>query len=159
VEEWIEVRLTGAGFVNRGGVRVALIAALANAGCGSAGASPTPLGLTELRVLLARHGVTTLSAVSGDSACPERALSDNALHLTVRTASDRTPRDLYLYLFRTRDFDATETTMDACLADLSTARPGSRITRIDAAPYRALGADWSSDLQRAVETALGDAAP
>lgn len=138
---------------------MALVAALAIAGCGSTGASPTPVGLTELRVLLARHGVTTLSAVSGDSACPERALSDNALHLTVTTASDRVPRDLYLYLFRARDFDATEATMDACFADLTAARPQARITRFDAAPYRALGADWSPDLQRAVETALSDATP
>lgn len=138
---------------------VALLTALAIAACGSTSASPTPVGLTELRVLLARYGVTTIAAVSGESACPERALSDNALHLTVTTASDRVPRDLYLYLFRSREFGATEATMDGCSADLTAARPQARITRFDAAPYRALGADWSPDLQRAVETALSDATP
>ncbi len=151
--------LTGTRFVTRGRLIAALVPALAIAACGSAGASPTPLGLTELRVLLARDGVTTLSAVSGDSGCPDRPLSDNALHLTVTTASDRTPRDLYLYLFRARDFDATKATVDDCFADISAARPGARIARIDVAPYRALGVDWSADLHRAVETALAEAAP
>lgn len=137
----------------------AALALLGSVACGSGNASPTPIGLVELRVLLARDGVTTLAAVSGGSACPGQALADNALHLTVTVPSDPTPRDLYLYLFRARDFERTGATMDACVAELGAARRGQTISRLDVAPYRALGLDWSADLSRAVETALREAAP
>lgn len=139
---------------------VVLVAALfGSVACGSGGPSPTPMSLVELRVFLARDSVTTLTAVSGQSVCPRQALSDNALHLTVTVPSDPVARDLYLYLFRLRDFERTGATMDACVADAVSTRPGATVSRLDVAPYRALGLDWSAELEEAVEGALHDAAP
>lgn len=107
---------------------------------------------------MALLGVTTLSAVAGASACPEQALHDNAIALSVTTASDPEPRDVYLYLFRPRSFEETAEVVDACAADYQAASPGSTITRLDVAPYRALGADWSDELRASMESAMQVAA-
>jgi hypothetical protein len=101
---------------------------------------------------MALLGITTLSAVAGASACPEQALHD------VTTASDPEPRDVYLYLFRPRSFEETAAVVEACAADYEAASPGSKIARLDVAPYRALGADWSDHLSDSVEQAMQVAA-
>jgi len=141
-------------------VRVLLLAVATVLGCiacGSGSPSPTPIGLVEVRVLLARNGITTLSAVSGDSACPAQSLQDNALHLTVTTATDPAPRDLFLYLFRQRYFAGTAAAMDACVADYAASAGEARVERIDSTPYRAIGIGWSGELRRALESALREA--
>jgi len=107
---------------------------------------------------MALLGVTTLTAVSGASACPDQALNDNALALSVTTASDPQPRDVFLYLFRPRLFEETAAVMDACAADLQAASPDATISRLDVAPFRALGADWSDELRTSVELAMEVAA-
>lgn len=123
--------------------------------CGAAGPpSPTPGDLTILRTALVRNGVTTLSTVSGESACPGRSLDDNAVHLTVALGDATQPRDLFLYLFRAREFDGEQTEMDGCASAYVADNPGSLVSRIDRAPYRALGAGWSSALNAAIDAAL-----
>ncbi len=107
---------------------------------------------------MALLGVTTLTAVSGASACPDQALNDNALALSVTTASDPAPRDVFLYLFRPRLFEETAAVMDACAADYQAASSGASISRLDVAPFRALGADWSDELRTSVELAMEVAA-
>lgn len=109
-------------------------------------------------MFLARGGVTTLSAVSGDSVCPGQALADNALHLTVTGPSTVAPSELYLYLFRAREFERTEPQVDACEGEALAAHPGETITRLDVQPYRALGISLPADLRTAVQSALREAA-
>ncbi len=107
---------------------------------------------------MALLGVTTLTAVSGASACPDQALNDNALALSVTTASDPEPRDVFLYLFRPRLFEETAAVMDACAADYQAASSDASISRLDVAPFRALGADWSDELRTSIELAMEVAA-
>ncbi len=128
------------------------------AACGTPVPSPTPASLVSLRGEMALLGVTTLAAVAGASACSDQALHDNALSLSVTTASDPEPRDVYLYLFRPRSFEATASAVDACAADYQATSPDSTITRLDVAPFRALGADWSHELRSSVEQAMQVAA-
>ncbi|MBA3308426.1 MAG: hypothetical protein H0T04_07045, partial [Chloroflexi bacterium] len=65
-----------------------LVLAVSLAACAGSAPSPTPASLVSLRGEMALLGVTTLTAVSGASACPDQALNDNALALSVTTASD-----------------------------------------------------------------------
>lgn len=136
---------------------VPLFLALSVAACGTPTPTPAPASLVSLRGEMALLGVTTLSAVAGESACPDQALHDNALALTVTTASDPQPRDVYLYLFRPRSFEETAPAMDACAADYQAGSAGT-IDRLDVAPFRAIGADWSDELRESVEQAMQVAA-
>ncbi len=135
-----------------------LALSLAASGCGITAPTPAPASLVSLRGEMALLGVTTLSAVAGASACPDHPLHDNALALSVTTASDPEPRDVYLYLFRPRDFEQTGPTMDACTTDYQASSPDATISRVDVAPFRALGADWSDELRASVESAMQVAA-
>jgi hypothetical protein len=137
---------------------LALLFTLSVAACGSPVPSPAPASLVSLRGEMALLGVTTVSAVAGESVCPEQPLHDNALALSVTTPSDPRPRDVYLYLFRPRLFEATASMMDACAAQYESAAPGATIDRLDVAPFRALGADWSDELRSSVESAMHVAA-
>jgi len=128
------------------------------AACGISAPTPAPASLVSLRGEMALLGVTTLSAVSGASGCPDQPLHDNALALSVTTVSDPAPRDVYLYLFRPRDFEQTGPTMEACAADYAATAPDATIMRLDVAPFRALGADWSDELRASVESAMQVAA-
>lgn len=129
------------------------LAALALLACGTV-PSPTPGSILVIRDELSRRGVMILSAESGASACPGQPLNDNALHLSVTTEADPAPRDLYLYLFRAREFEATAAQMDDCVLEYESVQDQRPSHRIEAAPYRALGAAWSDYLQRAVDEAL-----
>ena len=138
-------------------VRLVVLLALLGTGCGAtASPTPTPGDLTDLRTALVRNGVTTLSAVAGESACPGRSLDDNAVHLTVALGDPTAPRDLFLYLFRAREFDGEGAEMDGCAAVYVAANPGAPVSRIERAPYRALGAGWSHALNAAIDAALAE---
>jgi hypothetical protein len=132
------------------------VALLVQVGCGAA-PSPTPGDILAVRDELVRRGVTIGSVVGGESACPRQPLHDNALHLVVSVSSDARPRDLYLYLFRPREFEETAAQMDACEAEYAEAVGDGPTSRVDVAPYRALGNGWSPDLEQAVTEALGAA--
>ncbi len=136
----------------------ALLLTLTVAACGGPAPTPAPASLVSLRGEMALLGVTTLSAVAGESACPAQPLHDNALALSVTTAADPEPRDVYLYLFRPRLFAESAAVMDACAADYESASPGATISRLEVAPFRALGADWSEELRSSVELAMEVAA-
>lgn len=141
----------------RSRVTLLISATLALLACGTA-SSPTPGSILVIRDELTVRGVMIASAVSGESACPTQALHDNALHLRVTTASDPVPRDLYLYLFRVREFDATATQMDDCLAEYEATQGSGPYHRVEVAPYRALGSAWSGGLARSIREALEAAA-
>ncbi len=136
----------------------ALLLAMTLAACGGPGPTPAPASLVSLRGEMALLGVTTLTAVAGQSACPDQALHDNALALSVTTASDPEPRDVYLYLFKPRSFEETSAVVDACMGEYEDASPGATISRLDVAPFRALGAGWSDELRSSVEQAMQVAA-
>jgi hypothetical protein len=135
-----------------------LLLTLSAAACGSPVPSPAPASLVSLRGEMALLGVTTVSAVAGESVCPEQPLYDNALALSVTTPYDPEPRDVYLYLFRPRLFEETAAVMDDCAAEYQATAPGATIDRLDVAPFRALGADWSDELRSSVESAMQVAA-
>ncbi len=135
-----------------------LLLVLGVAGCGGPAPTPAPASLVSLRGEMALLGVTTLSAVAGQSACPDQPLHDNALALSVTTAADPEPRDVYLYLFKPRSFEETSAVVDACASDYADTSPGAIISRLEVAPFRALGAGWSDDLRSSVEQAMQVAA-
>ena len=132
------------------------MALLVQIGCG-ASPSPTPGDILAVRDELVRRGVTIGSVISGESACPGQPLHDNALHLVVSVSSDTRPRDLYLYLFRPREFDETAAQMDACETEYAEAVGDGPTSRVDVPPYRAIGNGWSPGLERAITEALGAA--
>jgi hypothetical protein len=141
-------------------MRVFMLALLvALGGCGTpATPTPTPGDLTAVRGQLLLAGITSRSVVGGESACPEvEALTDNSVRLVVTDPGTGEPADLYLYLFRLRDFEESEADAARC-ASVYEAAAGETVERVEVPPYRALGADWSPDLREAVEEALRAAA-
>ncbi len=128
------------------------------AGCySSATASFHPGDASQLVQEITRRGATVTATVSGDTGCSDATLTDNALHLTVTTATDSTPRDVYIFTFRSTKFDASAAPIDACQAAWAQAHPGMNVTRLDIAPYRAFGADWSPSLSSTITAALTEA--
>lgn len=93
----------------------------------------------------------------GDSACSDRGLVGNAIHLRATVASDPEERDVWIYAFRPRGWESTQAPVDACQAEYAAAHPGATITRIDIPIYRAFGADWSEELEQAVRDGLTEA--
>ena len=75
---------------------------------------------------------------------PDPSLIPNALHITVLDPSTETPRDVYVYSFRAKSWDASRATVDACQqAYAGEAGAGADIDRLDLLPYRLIGRDWS----------------
>jgi hypothetical protein len=127
------------------------------AGCYSfAQPSHHPGTSRQLLVAIARRVVDARPMV-GDSACSDRDLVANAIHLRTTVASDPVERDVWIYAFRPKGWEATEAPVDACQAEYAAANPGSTITRIDIPIYRAFGADWSPELEAAVREGLREA--
>ncbi len=115
-----------------------------------------PGNARQLLTAIARRGVEARAMV-GDSACQDPSLIENAIHLTTTVASDPVPRDVWIYAFRAKGWDATKAAVDACQAEYATANAGATITRLDIPVYRAFGADWSQELTAAVTDGLTEA--
>jgi len=107
----------------------------------------------QLLIAITRRGVEAQLTV-GESACSDRGLVPNALHLRATVASDPEPRDVWIYSFRPKGWEATQASVDACQAEYAAANRGSTITRMDIPIYRAFGADWSPELEAAVREGL-----
>jgi len=138
-------------------VTVALAATLLT-GCYSfAQPSFHPAEGRDVLVAIARRGITVHSAVAGTSACEDRGLIGNAVRLEVSLPSDAAPRDLFLYTFRARSWESSQAQVDACQAEYAAANPGARIGRLDVPTLRALGADWSMELETLLREALIEA--
>jgi hypothetical protein len=128
------------------------------AGCySSATASYHPGDASQLVQEITRRSATVTTTVSGDTGCGDPTLTDNALHLTVTVPADPTPRDVYIFTFRSTKFDASATPIDACQAAYAQAHPGAVPARLDIAPYRAFGAGWSPSLSATITAALTEA--
>jgi hypothetical protein len=135
-----------------------VFAALVLAGCySSATASYQPGDASQLVLEVTRRGVAVVATVSGDTGCSDASLTDNALHLTVTTPGDPTPRDVYVFTFRSTKWDGSATPVDACQAAYTQAHPGATVTRLDIVPYRAFGADWSPSESAIITAALTEA--
>jgi hypothetical protein len=131
---------------------------LATAACySSATASFHPGDASQLVQEITRRGATITTTVSGDAGCSDSTLTDNALHLTVEVPDGSQPRDVYIFTFRSTNFDASAGSTDACEAVYAQAHPGANVTRLDIAPYRAFGADWSPSLSATITAALNEA--
>lgn len=105
-----------------------------------------------------RAGVAVGSVVPGGSACDDPGLVGNALQLTATDPADGGDRDVWIYSFRERYWDASKGPVDACQAAYETAHPGRTVSRLDVPLYRAFGADWSPALREAIAAGLADAA-
>ncbi len=135
-----------------------LLSSLVLAGCySSATASLHPGDASQLVQEITRRDATVTATVSGDPGCGDSTLTDNALHLTVTVPGDAQPRDVYIFTFRSTRFDDSATTIDACQAAWAQAHPGVKVSRLDIAPYRAFGADWSPTLSATISAALTEA--
>lgn len=135
------------------------IASLALGSCYSfATPSYHPGEARDLVTAIARQGLTIHSTIPGDSACDDPGLIANATRFAITDPADDMDRDVWLYTFRERYWDASRTAVDACQAVFEAANPGSTVTRIDIPLYRAFGADWSAGLTTSLEAALADAA-
>ncbi len=110
----------------------------------------------QLLMSIARR-VTSADSMAGASACADPGLIPNALHIKATVPDDPTPRDVWIYSFRSKGWEGTKDAVDACQAEFTAANPGATITRIDIPVYRAFGADWSQDLQDAVRDGLTEA--
>ncbi len=106
---------------------------------------------------IARRGVDIETSTAGDSACDDPALVPNSIHLVGTVASDPTPRDIWIYTFREKGWDATQAPVDACQSAYQTAHPDALVTRIDIPVYRVFGADWSQELIDSVRGGLTEA--
>jgi hypothetical protein len=115
-----------------------------------------PGNARQMLQAITRRGVDA-EAMVGDSVCTDRSLIENAIHLRATVASDPIERDVWIYAFREKGFDATAAAVDACQAEFAAANPGAVITRLDIPIYRAFGADWSPDLEEAVREGLKEA--
>lgn len=135
-----------------------LSAALALAACyGSSGPTNNPGDASQLIQSITRRGATVVTTVSGESACADPSLVNNALHLTVSDATDPAPRDVFIYTFRQKSWDASKAAVDACQASYAAAHPGATIERLDVPTYRSFGASWSPSLRLLLASALSEA--
>jgi hypothetical protein len=122
------------------------------------GASPAPTanpGLSSQLVGAIARRMTVSSVVSGDSACPDPSLIPNALHITVLDPSTETARDVYVYSFRAKSWDASAAAVDACQQAFGAG--ASDVERLDLLPYRLLGRGWSQTLTDDLSAALDEA--
>lgn len=110
----------------------------------------------QLLTAIARR-VTSADSMAGDSACADRGLIPNALHLRVTAPDDPVERDVWIYSFKSKSWEGSKDAVDACQAEYAAANPGATITRFDIPVYRAFGADWSPDLVEAVHDGLTEA--
>jgi hypothetical protein len=125
------------------------------AACGASTAPTANPGLSSQLVGAIARRVTVSSVVSGDSACPDPSLIPNALHITVVDPSTETPRDVYVYSFRSKSWDASAAAVDACQQVFGAG--ASDVERLDLLPYRLLGRDWSQTLTGDLSAALDEA--
>ena len=110
----------------------------------------------QLLTAIARR-VTSADSMAGESACADRGLIPNALHIKATVADDPEPRDVWIYSFKSKGWEGSKDAVDACQAEFAAANPGATITRLDIPVYRAFGADWSPDLLNAVRDGLTEA--
>lgn len=115
-----------------------------------------PGNARQLLTAVARR-LESATTMVGDSACADRSLIENAIHIRAKASDDPQERDVWIYAFREKGWDKTKDAVDACQAEYAAANPGAEITRIDIPIYRAFGADWSPALIAAVKDGLEEA--
>src|ERR671914_826013 len=131
--------------------------ALLATACGGSGPTVVPGDSGTIINALVRRGVTIGAAVSGESVCRDPGLAGNALHLFVSGPDGEPGRDVYLYLFRARDYAGAGPALDDC-EDEYVRAIGGAVERLDVPPYTALGSRWPGSLREAVGAALREAA-
>ena len=142
--------------MGRAGIVIAML--LIGACAGPRAPSPTPGGFEDIVAGLVLRGATITDQVSGDAGCPDPTLYGNALRLDVRMPDATKIQPIYLLGWRrASDFDAAGPAFEACVESYSGSDPATRITEVEAAPWRAFGPDWSPALSSAVEQSLGEA--
>jgi hypothetical protein len=135
-----------------------LLLPLATVSCYSlAEPSLRPGDSRDVMAALARQGVVVSEVAVGEPGCDDPDLVENALHLTAATGADPEPRDVFLYLFRARGWEASAAAVDACQAAYARTKAGASMSRVDVPTYRAFGADWSEELTLAIGDALREA--
>lgn len=122
----------------------------------------TPQPATGVFLELATLGGSTVTLVSGDPGCSQPDMIPYAIHAQVRvpaTASQLT--DVYLFTWADHDaWNRGAVAFDSCRAEYAASRSaaGRTVDELDASPYRAFGAGWSTALRSALQQALTEAA-
>ncbi len=137
-------------------VRLLVAVALVLCACAGGGASPTPAGSSAVLQELTRAGFRIREAVSGDAGCDDASLAGNATRLRLAFRDDQPEKDLYLFIFRVRDYAGGEPSVDRCQAAVEEASD-SAMDRVDVAPYRSFGGGLSPDWRDALARALTSA--
>ncbi len=132
--------------------------ALCLAACGGGdGASATPGASGSIVAALAARGFVATGVVGGDPGCDDPGLAGNALHLTGRLPPDRAVHDVYVYVFRSRAYEANRDAVDRCMLSIAERRPDVTTQRVDVPPYRAVGY-WTREFEQILHEALAEAA-
>jgi hypothetical protein len=122
------------------------------AACGGSSTPTANPGLSSQLVGEIARRMTVSAVVSGDSACADPSLIPNALHLTVVDPSAEAPRDVYVYSFRAKSWDASKATVDECQQVYGAG--AADVNRLDLLPYRLIGKGWSQTMSEDLSAAL-----
>jgi hypothetical protein len=107
---------------------------------------------------LVLRGITVHRLVSGDPGCQSADVHDNAVHMEVSVDNRSATHDVYLFRWRrAAEFQAGVGTFQDCLAEYEAAHPGTTITALEVAPWRAYGPGWPPDLEARLRDALVEA--
>ena len=134
---------------------IVLLGAFVLGGCYSlAEPSFRPGDQRDIYNSIARRGLIVSEPLAGETACGKPELIANTTYLTARMPDETEPRDVYIHVYRTKNWDGSIEEVDACEAIYAAANPNSEIVRIDVPTYRVFGADWSTELTEELRAAF-----
>ena len=96
--------------------------------------------------------------MSGETGCDDPRLRDNAIRFEMTAPGERTPRSLYLFVFRDRaGYERAAMPVEACRRTFA-ARASRPVDAVAVSPYRLFGEGLTSDVRALLESALAEAA-
>jgi hypothetical protein len=139
-------------------VALALAGSFAVSGCYTlAEPSFDPGNRRDILQEIILRGIVASEPIAGATACDDRDLVGNTLHLTARMPDEEEARDVYIHIYREKYWEESIEEVDRCQAVYQAAHPDSVITRFDIPTYRVFGADWSDELAEQLMIALEEA--
>lgn len=140
---------------------LALVAALALAGCGDVLQSPPvpdPEPFPGIAGQLGRFGVEVLNWTSGDPGCDDPTLSPTSIRFEAQGLDQPSPVQLRIYIFRNREaWERRMADVDRCAAEWALDPATFEILQVS--PYVLAGqGPWPPEFDAAVRQGLGEAA-
>jgi hypothetical protein len=157
------VPLPPADRLGRRGLALALLVALALAGCSSilvSPAPPDPASFPEIAGQLGRFGVDVSTWTSGDSGCDDSTLNPTAIRFTADGLDQAQPVTLRIYIFADRAaWDRRLADVDSCVGSWATDPATFEI--VQTSPYVVAGqGPWppgfAAGLRQGIEAAAGN---